>query len=178
MQYAEAVIRVAESFIGVTEKGGANRGPYVDAFARDIGREPGGAWCAYFVCAVRKRAAEMMRGACANAVSGSAVGCYQKAPAEFRVEPADLQPGDQFCRTRDPLDAKAAKLGKQVLGHTGIVVRVVAQLAKGVWLFETIEGNTLEDKEDDTGGGVWRKSTLRSDDPRLLGGVRPAMVKP
>lgn len=151
----EAVCRYAMSLEGMTEKGN-NRGPQIDAWAREVGIDPKSEppWCMLFV-----------------------QGCIRKVAKDFD-EPDPLKPDTAHCMTlwrgvpkewrHGPKDGRRGDIAiwkhSGDSGHTGIV------LGYGLGVYRTIEGNTNGDGSRE--GKEVRVKNRRADDPRLVGFVR------
>lgn len=176
--YGEAVVRAAESTLGVRERT-RNRGPEVDDYLRSVGLDPAGRypWCMawvysrYLSAAVslgRQTSCPRTAGAVRSWVLASRRRLQTIRPEDVVTGAAQLRPGDQFIRVRlgHVEDVAKAKNGRIVLGHTGIV----AAFAPHAGTIHTIEGNTNAAGSRE-GDGVYRK-TLAIDAPELVGFVR------
>lgn len=120
MTNAEQLIAEAERWIGITERGGDNLGPDVEAFQRAVdGRAEGEPWCMAFVqfCLKQIGGGDIFP-------SEHCLTVWRKSPRELR-----LQAPEPGCLMFWQYEGSAA-------GHVGIVKAVV-----GCYCI-TIEGNT------------------------------------
>lgn len=168
-------VQGAYFLVGVTEQGGPNRGPMVDALAVEAGYPPGSQWCSVFVVAMWKRAMRSVsvstqsKLTLMNKSSRGAVKLFHKNNAIGLAETYktwEPKKGDAFVRVRDEDDRDKAVAGSSFPGHAGIVVGYNPETR----MITTIEGNTIFKGEDANGGGIFKKS-ISLDDPRLVGGV-------
>ena len=139
---AERVLEFAATQIGVREHG-RNRGPEIDGYCRDIGHDPAKTdpWCAIFVCAMVKRAADALGVPVPIHLTAGVFTLDEKAPPYMRTTiPA---PGCIFIKNGHK--------------HTGLIE---ALLPDGT--FQTIEGNTDPGGGSD-GDGVYRRTRRRDE---------------
>lgn len=152
-----------------------NRGRWVTAIATYGGRDPSsdGAWCAWGVSAALLIAthASGQGVQLVTRTDGSVRSLWQKN-ADRRVPIADVRAGrykpvpcDVYVRARKASDVGAFEAGSP-LGHTGIID---SDVPTG---WRTIDANTDGDGSAE-GDGV-RYNTVRLDDDRLVGIIRPA----
>lgn len=140
----EALARVAESYVGVIELGGDNRGPEVEEFQKSVnGKAEGQSWCMDFVQY-----------------------CVEKAGAKFNWRPTLFKSEgvlEVWQKSRGCAQAQIPKRGLIAIwimngtqsGHCGIVISV----SKDGTLFETVEGNTGPGKDViREGDGVYEKT--------------------
>lgn len=137
---AQELIRIAESFVGVRERGGNNRGPEVEMFQRTIGGAAGEAWCMSFVQYCIKQA---------EAATGARSGIHRSEGCQnvWYNSPSNMR------RSR-PEPGSVVIWGRRNSwqGHTGVVVKVHANGS-----FETVEGNTSGGAGvNRSGDGVYR----------------------
>lgn len=182
VDYQTAVIDKCTEFVGVRERG-RNAGPEVAAFLETVGLGTGNAWCAAFVYAIHKWAAESLGANTECPRSGSAVALWLKArranlltfrPDQVKTGLIYPQPGDVFVRVRrgraqdvDVVTNEALRFrDRRRKGHTGIVTGMDEH---GV--VHTIEGNTNSAGSAE-GDGVYRKA-VDLDMPELVGFIRP-----
>lgn len=138
----ERLASVALGFVGVREKGGDNRGEWVDRFNRALNESIGHAWCASFV-AFCIRAVERERGATSPLRLSEHVMTLWRDNAAHRVAAGGHRVGDI---------AVWQKQGTG-MGHCGIVVE-----CPGGQQFVTVEGNTSDSSAvEREGDGVFRK---------------------
>jgi hypothetical protein len=141
-ELARKTLDIAATQIGVREHG-RNRGPEIDGYCRDIGHDPEAAdpWCAIFVSAMVKRAAESLG------------------------MPMPLRP-TAGCWTLDENAPKSLHVAVPVAGcifitnghkHTGFVESVLADGSCA-----TIEGNTNASGSPE-GDGVYRRLRPRGE---------------
>ena len=144
-ELVERTLDIAATQIGVREHG-RNRGPEIDGYNRDIGHDPAKAdpWCAIFVCAMFRRAADMLGVRCPVPLTAGCWTLDERSPAAVR--------------TKTP--ATGAIFILKHHKHTGFVVNVLAngELA-------TIEGNT--NAEGHPEGNQVRARTRRPDEIEL-----------
>lgn len=141
----------AESFLGIYEKGGNNRG-FTDKYFRQLlekqGWKPGYAWCSFFVMGVLDECD------IPNTITGWAPTAYNKKDVIFTNGKfyQSYSSGDVLVMTLSYYDAASSKRYKGI-GHTGIVELI------GKYSVRTIEGNTNErgTRDSRTGDGVYRK---------------------
>jgi hypothetical protein len=139
----------ANSYVGVREKGGNNRG-FTDKELRDKlaaqGWLPGYAWCSFFVMAM------LYECGIYNTITGWAPTAYNKKDVIFTngVFYKTFKSGDVLVMTLSYSDKK--KRFKNI-GHTGIVDAV------GKYSVRTIEGNTntAGARDSRSGDGVYVK---------------------
>lgn len=141
----------AESFIGVHEKGGNNKGFSNRRFQNlmyDVGWRPGYAWCAFFVKVILNECGVP------HTISGWSPTAYNKKDVIF-TDGKFLQkhnPGDVLVMTLSYDKFKRTSRYKAI-GHTGVVELV------GKYSVQTIEGNTNDrgTRDSRTGDAVLRK---------------------
>ncbi|MFN3597043.1 MAG: CHAP domain-containing protein [Rubricoccaceae bacterium] len=153
----ELAVGIAAGYVGTVEKGGANRGPEVEAFQRAVGIPPGSAWCAAFVGFILDEAERQ---------SGRRL-----VPA-VRSGVATRYVGRESVRARDVLrGASRPPVGSLVVwrrgatwrGHVGFVLRDDNASVRGpAWYLRcgrTIEGNTSSGSAGSQadGDGVWER---------------------
>lgn len=141
----------AESFIGIHEKGGNNRGfnnSYFQNLMSSVGWKPGYQWCAFFVKAVFKECG------IPHTISGWSPTAYNKKDVIFTNGRfyQKHNPGDVLVMTLSYDKFKRSSRYKAI-GHTGIVELV------GKYSVQTIEGNTNDrgTRDSRTGDAVLRK---------------------
>lgn len=139
-------VRVAaNSYVGVREKGGNNRG-FTDRGLKnmmaDVGWKPGYAWCAFFVRAILDECGVE------NSISGWSPTAYNKKDVIFTHGRfyQTFKPGDVLVMTLSYNKFKNTKRYKAI-GHTGIVDAI------GQYSVRTIEGNTNDAGNRDSRGG-------------------------
>lgn len=139
--FAQKVLDLAATQIGVREHG-RNRGPEIDGYNHDIGHDPTKAdpWCAIFVCAMVKRAADAL---------GIPVPLHLTAGVFTLDEQAPVA-----CRTLAPVAGSI--FIKNEHKHTGLVESVDGDV------LTTIEGNTNTGGSSD-GDGVYRRTRNRAE---------------
>lgn len=147
---SELLVSIAKTFVGVTEIGGDNRGPQVEAFQRALGTPAvGQAWCVDFVQFCVKTVDEQLGTQTVLAPTQSALQLWKDT--------------DALAMTSDPEVGAVAiwqhydDAGKPTaLGHAGIVIEVVSDT-----LFKTVEGNTGPSQGvEREGDGVYEKTRL------------------
>ena len=139
----------AESFIGINEKGGNNKG-FTDKYFRRLmekqGWIPGYAWCSFFVMGVLDECD------IPNTITGWAPTAYNRKDVIFTngVFYKTYSLDDVLVMTLSYNDKKGRYKN---IGHTGIVELV------GKYSVKTIEGNTNDrgTRDSRTGDGVFRK---------------------
>ena len=136
----------AESFVGVKEKGGNNRGftdPVLQVLMRQEGWVPGYAWCSFFVMAMLNECG------IPNNITGWAPTAYNRKDV--------IYDNGKFLQSYSSSDVLVMTLSYndknkrfKGIGHTGIVERI------GKHSVRTIEGNTNQAGSADsrTGDGV------------------------
>ena len=135
----------ANSYVGVREKGGNNRG-FTDKELKnmmaEVGWKPGYAWCSFFVRAILD--------ACniPNTVTGWSPSAYNKNDVIFTNGRfyQKVNPGDVMVMTLSYQKYKNTGRFKNI-GHTGIVDAI------GQYSVRTIEGNTNDAGARDSRGG-------------------------
>lgn len=135
----------ANSYVGVREKGGNNRG-FTDKELKnmmaEVGWKPGYAWCSFFVRAILD--------ACniPNTVTGWSPTAYNKNDVIFTNGRfyQEFKPGDVMTMTLSYQKFKNTGRYKAI-GHTGIVDAI------GQYSVRTIEGNTNDSGSRDSRGG-------------------------
>ncbi len=137
----ERLIEIARSFVGVTEKGGNNRGAQVEAFQRAVDgkaqREP---WCAAFVQFCITQAEKETGIDCKVYRSEHCMTMWRKSPDDLRL----LQPEVGCLMIWNYVGSDR--------GHIGLVYSVTPNKIM------TIEGNTSPDEEIvREGDGVYSK---------------------
>lgn len=139
---AQQTLAIAATQIGVREHG-RNRGMEIDSYCRDIGYPPEKAspWCAIFVCAMVKRAADKL---------GEPVPIHMTAGCFHLDEHAP-----PYMRTSIPVAGAIFLLNGHK--HTGLV-EAVNQDGSCI----TIEGNTNPGGAVD-GDGVYRRTRRRNE---------------
>lgn len=152
MSTVQSVLTIAAAEIGVTESpAGSNRQKY----SLELGR-PAEPWCADFVVWVSRKA-------------GLAL------PSESAYTPwmANAFRSRGMWHTAEPRPGDIAffNFGSGIIRHVGIVEKPINALGR----ITTIEGNTSpgDAGSQDNGGGVYRRSRLRS---HIVGFGRPAYV--
>lgn len=158
----EELVAEARKYIGVTEKGGDNRGPEVEEFQRAVdGVAQGEPWCAGFVMYCVKKVEERFHAKTDLFRSEHCYTTWTKTPGALRV--AKPTPG---CIV-------IWRYAGTFSGHMGIVERVGTN-----GYIQTIEGNTGAGIDViREGDGVYRK-TRRMDPPKtvkmqVLGYIKP-----
>lgn len=140
----QAALEIARSYVGVTETGGNNRGPEVEAWLRRVGLAPGLPWCMAFAwCCVDDA---FKRLALSNPIrpTGSVVRMWLRLPESCKL--AEPVPGCwAFHQDAD----------NQAIGHVGFIDELTRDGGA-----MTIEGNTNAEGSR-TGGGVWRHTPSR-----------------
>jgi hypothetical protein len=141
----------AESFIGIVEKGGNNKGftdPYFRKLMEKQGWRPGYAWCSFFVMGVL--------GECGipHTITGWSPTAYNRKDVIFTNGKflQSYSTNDVLVMTLSYGD-KNSKTRYKGIGHTGIVELV------GKYSVRTVEGNTNDrgTRDSRTGDGVFRK---------------------
>jgi hypothetical protein len=138
----ERAISIALTQVGVREER-RNRGKVIDGYSRDIGRDPEKAdpWCAIFVCAMFRRAADQLGIRCPVPLTAGCWTLDERSPKTVRT--TEATPGAIFL-------LKGHR-------HTGIVVE-----ALGGELLRTVEGNT-DPGGSREGDGVYDRTRRRSE---------------
>lgn len=141
----------ANSYVGVREKGGNNRG-FTDKELKNmmakVGWKPGFAWCGFFVRAILD--------ACdiPNTITGWSPAAYNKKDVIFTNGKfyQKFNPGDVLVMTLSYNKFRNTKRYKAI-GHTGIVDAI------GQYSVRTIEGNTNDagTRDSRSGDGVYVK---------------------
>lgn len=157
----ETALQVAISQIGQQERPQHdNRGPMVDKYLKDVGLNPGYAWCQAFVYWCYDEAADKLHVANPVVKTAGVLKCWNETAVQFKIIAADVRkfpelilPGYQFI----------FDYGKGQ-GHTGII-----EYVKDGYM-HTIEGNTGGQGERE-GYGVFRKRRKISD-PLLRGLIK------
>lgn len=135
----------ANSYVGVREKGGNNRG-FTDRGLKnmmaDVGWKPGYAWCSFFVRAMLDECG------IASTVTGWSPTAYNKKDVIFTNGRfyQSFSSGDVLVMTLSYSKFKNTSRYKAI-GHTGIVDAV------GKYSARTIEGNTNDAGARDSRGG-------------------------
>lgn len=141
---------IAESFVGVSEKGGNNQG-FTDTRLQSLmareGWKPSYAWCAFFVRVILEECGVD------NTITGWSPSAYNKNDVIFT--------DGEFKQSYSQMDVLVMTLsyskfkGKRFkgIGHTGIVNKVKQNSV------ETIEGNTNDAgaRDSRSGDGVYKK---------------------
>jgi hypothetical protein len=144
------LIAAANSFVGLGEDGGDNRGQMVEMFLREVNQPPGQPWCAAFVYHVgfashfdhRVKKSSWPFPATASCEE---LGDWARKRELLRKEPFE---GDVFLHFSLDLNRFA---------HTGIVVSVDQRVDEKQFVCTTVEGNTNDDGSRD-GRTTLRKS--------------------
>ncbi len=141
----------AESFIGIVEKGGNNKGftdPYFRKLMEKQGWRPGYAWCSFFVMGVLDECNVP------HTITGWSPTAYNRKDVIFTNGKfvQSYSPNDVLVMTLSYGD-KNNKARYKGIGHTGIVELV------GKYSVRTVEGNTNDrgTRDSRTGDGVYRK---------------------
>ena len=132
----ERVVSAALALVGVTEQGGDNHGPQVEAYLKEVSLAPGQPWCAAFVYHVGRWAlydTECRRTSWPLPATGS---CLSLGDFAMRCNVLVSTParGDVFLLYMNQLARFA---------HTGIVVNVSE--TPNAYVCRTVEGNTNSD---------------------------------
>ncbi len=145
--------------VGVCEEPpGSNRGPEIDAWAREFGSPPGSFWCALAVAKARKMGnlwiPQGSAGSCDEWIyQGRHAGVMSNLP----------QPGAAVVYTNNKRLTQGRYAGQLDAVHIGLVLRLTPKLL-------SIEGNTTLGKYDREG----YVQTLKEVDPtRVLGFILP-----
>jgi hypothetical protein len=119
----ERAVSIALTQVGVREER-RNRGKVIDGYNRDIGHDPEKAdpWCAIFVCAMFRRAADQLGIRCPVPLTAGCWTLDERSPASVR--------------TKQPTAGAIFLLKGH--RHTGLVVEV----PPGGTTLRTVEGNT------------------------------------
>lgn len=146
------VVAAANTFIGLVEEGGENRGQLIERFLEGVNQPPGEAWCAAFVHHVGFYAHYDHVLKASSWPLPATASCYELGRFAARRGILEREPnvGDVFLKY-DP------KLGR--FAHTGIVVGVDSdnpQAELGIHRCATVEGNT-NDNGSANGNAVLRK---------------------
>ena len=142
-----AVSSYAEAFLGVREIGTTNAGYWIDRFLKDVGLNPGFAWCLALVQFVVKRASMILGQTDLIPLDTAGTQKFAGWIEENFIDVTDvaqLSPGDI------PVWRNGKGSG---LGHTGIITRV----DKENKIIYTVEGNTSKANYRD-GGWVAEKT--------------------
>jgi hypothetical protein len=142
-ELVQRALSIAATQVGVREHT-RNDGWEIESYCRDIGHDPNARdpWCAIFVCAMFRRAADQMGIRCPVPLVAGCFTLDERSPQDVHVSaPA---PGAIFI-------TKGHK-------HCGLVVGV----ADGGHMLHTIEGNT-NDGGSPEGDGVYDRSRKASD---------------
>lgn len=147
----KALIFLETLFLGIYEKGGANRGPEVEMFQRSTGGSVGDSWCMesqqWFVrriCAVYRVEMRMFK-------SASCIQVWKNTPAEFRI-------------TKPEVCSIVIWDDEDGTGHTGLVIYVYPD-----GRFVTIEGNA----HGSEGDGFYRLVHSMDGTRKIAGFIRP-----
>ena len=141
----------AESYVGVHEKGGNNKGftnPELQKLMYEEGWRPGSAWCAFFVKVILR--------SCniPNTITGWAPSAYNKNDVIYTNGKLlqKFSAHDILIMTLSYYNKPSHGRYKHI-GHTGIVYAI------GRYSVQTIEGNTNEygARDSRTGDGVYKK---------------------
>jgi hypothetical protein len=142
---------IAESFIGISEKGGNNKGftdPYFRKLMEKQGWRPGYAWCSFFVMGILDECG------IPHKISGWSPTAYNRKDVIFTNGKfvQSYSSHDVLVMTLSYSD-KNSKSRYKGIGHTGIVDLI------GKYSVRTIEGNTNDrgTRDSRTGDGVFRK---------------------
>lgn len=111
MTYSAALLAAAQSYVGVTESGGNNRGPEIDAWLAGVGLGHGFAWCAAFLHGMGAEAAEQLQ--CENLVPRVAGVMHMWELANSLFSASVPTPGAAYFVQHDTMH-----------GHCGIVESV------------------------------------------------------
>lgn len=138
------LLQTAQACVGITEVGGDNKGPMVEAFQSSVGTPEAQSWCMDFVQAL-------------VAYVELKCGIQSMLPVSEGVLPLwDMAHEDLSPISPSPGDLILWQLGATPHGHCGIVTGMDPSH------YFTIEGNTSSAKEiDRNGDGVYSKTRLK-----------------
>lgn len=162
-EHVQCLISIAESFIGITEKGGDNKGPEVEKFQKAVnGIASREAWCMCFVQYCVMATETKFKTDSKIFASEHCMTVWNNTDKELKF---------QFPKAGDIVIWQYWKDGKPTSsGHTGIVTLVSGDI------MDTIEGNTGPGSEVvREGDGVYRKSrsVKGSSKMKVVGFIRP-----
>lgn len=141
------LVKEAEKWLHVREKGGANKGPEVERFQKAVDdRAMGEAWCMSFVQFCVKEVGKRFGYADKLFDSEHCLTVWNKTDKACRVPLEQVQPGDIVIWRH----------GQTMSGHTGFVESVVRSNNGSIAAIKTIEGNTSDASFRD-GDGVYRR---------------------
>lgn len=140
-QLRTRALAIAKTQLGVTESGGRNTGPEVDAYLFAVGLPPGNPWCAAFVVWCYSQAAGELRILTLPIKrTGKVTRLWDTSSARYGRQAPKV--GDIYCHATDPSQLESP-------GHCGIVTLVTDTT------FSAIEGNTNKDGSRE-GDSVWQ----------------------
>lgn len=154
------LVDFARFHIGVTEQGGANRGPIVERFQKAVdGKAVGESWCMAFVQYCIKQTIDVHGGLSRIFEAEHCLTVWNQTPV--------------FMRLKDPKVGCVViwQHGDSSAGHTGIVCEIFADKE-----FNTVEGNTSAGQGIvSEGDGVYlrRRSTDTVGNMKLVGFIDP-----
>lgn len=170
MNLREKALLVALGRVGIRERGGNNRGPEVERWQREAGIRPGDPWCAAFVNACARQAADALF-VLSPLESVPLQGYVQSYFEHFAaqgciVSPQYALPGDLFVIYYPHLKR---------YGHIGFVGWDGVDLKRK--RYDTCEGNS-NDAGSREGDAVVRKSRVLGRHVRFLRWTRVVQAKP
>lgn len=183
--YAEAIVALAREEVGVREiPKNSNRGPRVEEYQRVVGEwAVGGHWCASFVSAICKWAAEAMQEVTNIPITGGVTRMWRKSkergllcytPEDVITGRVEINPGDIFIQCHDIDKVKRIRNFEEISApsHTGLCT---GEYDKRTKEYSTIEGNSNV-AGSRNGGGVYARSRNLVDN-KLVGFIRPELKK-
>lgn len=167
--YASGVVKRAESYIGVREKG-RNRGPIIDRALAFVGVTEPAPWCTAIAVAIQHEGAADMgfKSTCPKVASGAKLWRWAMKHPEAATIFSDfssLRAGDIGIKGRTVLHAARIRAGRLAQGHTWTAATISADGRHG-----TLEGNTSPAGSRE-GDGFYRRSRSH-EDPTFVGWVR------
>ena len=158
---AQLALETALNQLGQAEQPkGSNSGPMVDEYLREVGLNPGFAWCQAFVYWCYHQAAKQLLKTNPVVKTASVHSCWNNTTADKKIskttalsQPSLLQPGYQFILS----------FGTNA-GHTGIIESLEGNT------IHTIEGNSNTDGSCEGYEVVRHKRNLN--DKALLGFIK------
>jgi len=183
--YGEAIIALAREEVGVREiPMNSNRGPRVEEYQRVVGEwAVGGHWCASFVSAMCKWAAERLQEVTDVPITGGVTRMWRKShergllcytPEDVITGRVEIKPGDIFIQCHDIEKVRRIRNFEEISApsHTGLCT---GEYDKRTKEYFTIEGNSNV-AGSRNGGGVYARSRNLVDN-KLVGFIRPELKK-
>jgi hypothetical protein len=181
--YGQVIVETAAKEVGVREEPrNSNRGPRVDMYQLVVGTWAlGGHWCASFVSAICKWAAESMGKETLVPITGGVTRMWRKSNERgllcYTLEDIEagrqsIQPGDIFILCHELNKVEKIRNFEEISApsHTGLCDGVYNSSTKE---YGTIEGNGSP-RGSRNGDGVYNRSRNLSD-RKLVGFIRPKL---